>query len=104
MKRMVACLGCVFLGAFLYLSTGCNDNTSDSSVKITLSEYNEIHNGQSLDEVTAIVGSDPTRSASATGPYANSGTAYQWVNPDGSAALITFDGGVVVLKSQFNLI
>lgn len=103
MKRVMALLGCVFLGVLLFGATGCEDGNSDDSVKITLAEYNEIHNGQSFDEVVAIVGCDPTRSMSGTGPYANTGTAYQWVNPDGSAALITFDDGVVVLKSQYNL-
>ena len=103
MKSVMALLGSVFLGVLLFGSTGCEDGNSDDSIKITLAEYNEIQDGQTLDEVVAIVGVDPTRSASATGPYANTGTAYQWVNPDGSAAIITFDNGIVVAKTQYNL-
>ena len=103
MKRVAALLGCMFLGVLLVGTIGCEDGNSDDSIKITLAEYKEIQDGQTLDEVIAIVGVDPTRSASATGPYANTGTAYQWVNPDGSAAIITFDNGVVVAKTQYNL-
>jgi hypothetical protein len=103
MKRFMAILGVAVLGAVLAWSTGCDDGNSDDSVKVTLEEYNEISVGMTLDQVVAIIGGSPTRSGSATGPYANTGTAYQWVNPDGSAALITFENDEVVAKSQVNL-
>ena len=103
MKRMATLFSSVLLGVLLFGSAGCDSGDSDGSVEVTLSEYNEIKLGMSLDEVEAIIGGGPTRSASATGPYANTGTAYQWVNLDGSAALITFEDDQVVLKSQVNL-
>jgi hypothetical protein len=103
MKRMAKIFGCLVLGVLFCWTTGCDSGDSDGSVEVTLSEYNEIQVGMSLDQVEAIIGGGPTRSASATGPYANTGTAYQWVNLDGSAALITFEDDRVVLKSQVNL-
>lgn len=90
----------LLLGAVLSFTQGCEN---DDDTIITLSEYNEIEIGMSYDEVVAIVGDGPTRTASATGPYENTGTAYQWINDDGSSAVITFENDKVVLKAQVDL-
>jgi hypothetical protein len=71
---------------------------------VTMAGYDRLRFGMTIQQVTAILGAPGVeRSSSANGNILESVSLVSWSNPDGSNLLLTFQGGVLVSKSQYGL-
>ena len=73
----------------------------DMDAKITLDKYNEVKEGMTYDEVESILGEGQVLSQ--TKIMDMESIMYDWINKDGSNSNLTFSGGTLQIKSQFNL-
>jgi hypothetical protein len=79
-----------------------NQTTEPASLKITYSEYQQIENGMSYQEVVNIIGEDGEElSNTVLGDLTI--LMYQWINSDFSNMTATFENDKLTSKSQFGL-
>lgn len=68
---------------------------------ITLEKYNSVNEGMTLEEVISVLGQGDLTSQSKLMDIES--YIYSWINKNGANCNITFQDGVVVMKSQFGL-
>lgn len=71
------------------------------NAKVTMDKYNKINTGMTYDQVKAILGEGELTSQSKILDV--EGEIYSWINSDGTNMSVTFQGGAVNTKTQFNL-
>lgn len=69
--------------------------------KVTMDKYNKINNGMTYDQVKSILGDGQLASQSLIMNIKDE--IYSWINADGSNMNVTFQGGKVDTKAQFEL-
>lgn len=100
---ILLCFLLVFLTAFEIYKNFVYDKYS---IGISLDEFNRIENGMTYEEVVNIIGHNGAMQSSLDlnigSEYATE--SYLWDGTDSlSSAIIIFQGGKVIMKSQFNL-
>ncbi|WP_190768974.1 hypothetical protein [Microcoleus sp. FACHB-1515] len=74
-----------------------------ASQLMTLSEFEQIHPGLTIAQVSLLLGRSGEEISRAEVPEAPATALYLWQNPDGSRITVTFENGAVVAKSQSGL-
>lgn len=69
--------------------------------KVTMDKYNKIKNGMTYDQVKTILGEGQLTSQ--TEIVGIKDEIYEWINSDGANMSVTFQGGKVDTKAQFQL-
>jgi hypothetical protein len=80
---------------------GATQNLQQAS-SITLSEFNAVQTGMSIQQVQTIMGSTGTQTVHQD-LAGISGDIYSWQNSDGSNMNVQFQNGAVITKAQFGL-
>ncbi|AFY70785.1 hypothetical protein Pse7367_2525 [Thalassoporum mexicanum PCC 7367] len=78
------------------------DDTAPQDLKITLTEFEQINQGMTIEEVEAVIGA-PGKLIANSSVGDVSGQVYSWRNDKGSNAIIEFRNGKVVAKAQAGL-
>lgn len=68
----------------------------------SMSQFNRVQNGMTLDQVVDIMGDGGTKSVDQE-VAGYTGQIYTWQNPDGSNMIVQFQNGEVVTKAQAGL-
>jgi hypothetical protein len=76
------------------------DTSRPSRAKVTSADYLLVSTGQSYEQVKAIFGFEGTELSRSEIKGTPVTILYQWSNPDGSNAIITFQDDKVVAKAQ----
>jgi hypothetical protein len=89
-----------------------NNSSTSSPIKpeislsnevITLTKFNQIQNGMTIQQIQELIGSNEGKLLGSTNAGNISGKVYSWQNPQGSNAIVEFKNDQVVSKSQAGL-